>query len=56
VNIYGQLGERKSRMVQDALKRRCEVCRARPGEDCTQMPINGLPLEGRLVHYARMVD
>jgi hypothetical protein len=56
VNIFVQLGDRNSVMVKDALTRCCEVCKSGPGEDCTNMPINGHPLEGRLVHYARTVD
>jgi hypothetical protein len=55
VNVYGQLGERTSLMVREALKRKCEVCHADPGADCINI-VNGHPLEGRVVHYARTVD
>lgn len=51
--IFEELGNRDSATVQGALTRRCEVCHAEPGDDCTNMPINGFPLQNRLVHYAR---
>lgn len=40
--------------VQHALTLRCEVCRAKPGADCTNSidPGKSLP-GGRIVHYGR---
>jgi hypothetical protein len=51
--IFEELNDRGSATVQAALTRKCEVCRAKPGEDCTNMPINHSPLQLRIVHYAR---
>lgn len=56
MNIFGQLGDRNSVMVKDALTRGCEVCHAKAGEDCTNTIVSGYPLENRLVHFARAVD
>lgn len=55
-NVFSDLANANSPMVQEALTRSCMVCKSGPGEACTQMPINGFPLETRLVHYARTVD
>lgn len=51
--LYDQLGNKDSWLVKEALGRRCEVCRAKPGEECTNTMLNGVPLSGRLVHFAR---
>lgn len=51
--VYEQLGRRDSAIVKDALTRVCHICDAQPGEVCTNMPINGFPLSGRLVHFER---
>lgn len=53
MNIFDQLGDRKSAMVQNALQKSCEVCRAKAGEDCSNTIVSGYPLENRLVHFAR---
>lgn len=50
--LFEELGNRESATVQGALTRRCEVCKAGPGQDCTNT-INSGPLPGRLVHFAR---
>lgn len=52
-SVYDQLGNRDSVIVKDALTRTCRMCDAPAGELCTNMPINGFPLSGRLVHYER---
>jgi hypothetical protein len=49
---FEELGVRTGATVQAALSRRCEVCHAKPGSDCKNI-INGHPLQGRIVHYAR---
>ncbi|ETB44354.1 MULTISPECIES: zinc finger domain-containing protein [Mycobacterium avium complex (MAC)] len=46
------LADRESALVQDALSRSCEVCKAKPGDDCFNLA-DGKPLPGRIVHYAR---
>ncbi|MCV7232789.1 MULTISPECIES: zinc finger domain-containing protein [Mycobacterium] len=51
--LFDQLGDRNSDIVQAALTRKCEQCGALPGDDCTNLPINGHPLHGRIVHYGR---
>lgn len=51
--IFEELGNRTSATVQDALTRKCEVCHAQPGTDCTNTINTGAPLPGRLVHHAR---
>jgi hypothetical protein len=56
VSVFGQLGDRRSPLVQAALTRKCIICKANPGEDCTNMPINHHALPGRIVHSARTVD
>lgn len=57
-NPYIQLTDRDSAIVRDALTRRCEICKAKPGDDCIDTLAVGpagymKPLRGRLVHYAR---
>lgn len=43
-----------SPVVQDALTRRCLICKAEPGQLCTPSPIpNCGELPGRIVHFAR---
>lgn len=54
VNLYAQLGDRTSPVVRDALTRGCEICGAAPGDDCTNKMVNGVPLQGRVVHYERV--
>jgi hypothetical protein len=56
VSIYADLGNPFSKIVKDALTRKCEVCRAKPGEHCTNTILNGHPLHGRIVHYARATE
>lgn len=51
--IFQELGNRDSATVQAALTRRCEVCHAQPGTDCTNTINTGAPLPGRLVHFSR---
>lgn len=48
-----QLNDPDSPLVRDALTRKCGICRARPGDYCTGMPIHAGPLKGRLVHHER---
>lgn len=52
--IFEELGDRLSATVQGALTRRCEVCKAGPGQDCTNTISSGGKLPGRIVHYARV--
>ena len=52
MNVFVELGHRNSDIVKDALTRKCEVCKAKPGADCTNI-VNGYPLQDRVVHYAR---
>ena len=54
MSIFEDLGRRTSPIVKAALQEKCPVCKAKPGEDCTSMPINPHPLHGRIVHYARV--
>jgi len=56
MDVYKELNNRDSATVKAALNRKCEVCRAKPGEDCTNTIINGYPLSERLVHFARTVE
>ncbi len=42
--------------MTDTLARRCEVCKAKPGQPCTNTILPGEPLSGRDVHYARRED
>lgn len=51
--IFEELGNRTSATVRAALTRRCEVCHAQPGTDCTNTINPGAQLPGRLVHHAR---
>lgn len=53
MTVFGDLGDRDSTVVQDALTRSCEVCKAKPRDVCRSLikGQNGLP--GRLVHYMR---
>lgn len=53
VNPFAALHKRDSPIVQDALTRRCIVCKAAPGNYCTNTIGNQGPLAGRLVHYGR---
>jgi hypothetical protein len=53
VSIFDDLARRNSPTVKAALQEKCPVCKAIPGEDCTNLPINGHPLQGRIVHYMR---
>lgn len=55
-NPYTQLTDRDSAMVQDALTRKCEICRAKPHEDCSNTMRTGYPLDRRLVHFYRTSD
>jgi hypothetical protein len=52
--MFEELNLRTSATVVAALTRKCEVCKAQPGADCTNTINSGLPLPGRLVHFARM--
>jgi hypothetical protein len=52
-NPFTELANRDSPAVQDALTRRCEVCKAKPGDECNNTIAGIKPLAGRLVHYAR---
>jgi hypothetical protein len=56
VDLLAELTHRDSATVKDALTRRCEVCRAKPGEDCNNTLRPGVAMPGRLIHYARTVD
>jgi len=38
---------------QTSLAYRCEVCKAKPGQPCTNTIRPGDPLPGRTYHYAR---
>jgi len=38
---------------QTSLAYRCEVCKAKPGQPCTNTIRPGEPLPGRVYHYAR---
>lgn len=51
-NIFDQLGDINSDAVKDALTRKCRMCDAEPDQLCDGF-INGVPLDGRLVHFAR---
>lgn len=51
--IFEELGDRLSATVQGALTRKCEVCHAKPGDDCTNTINAALPLPNRVVHFAR---
>lgn len=53
MTVYTDLANRLSPTVKDALTRPCELCGAAPGVDCTNLPINGHALQGRIVHYGR---
>lgn len=55
-NLSDELNDRDSATVQDALTRRCEVCKAKPGEDCRSLTQGNAGLPGRLVHYMRTAD
>jgi hypothetical protein len=52
-SLYTQLGNADSPIVREAKTRRCEVCHAKPGENCNNNILGGIPLQGRIVHYAR---
>jgi hypothetical protein len=52
-NPFGELADPDSLLVRDALTRRCEVCKAKPGRECTNTVTAQTELRGRLVHYAR---
>lgn len=45
--------DRTNLEVRERLTRRCHICKAAPGELCTNMPISADRLTGRLVHYGR---
>ena len=49
------LGDPDSDVVRDALTRKCEVCKAKPNEECVNTITKGAALPGRLVHYARLL-
>lgn len=40
--------------VTEALSRPCDICRAKPGDLCTNPIRPGQPLPGRIVHHGRM--
>lgn len=44
-----KLSDPDSELVRDALTRRCEICKAPPGEPCTEL------IFGRLVHLHRVL-
>lgn len=57
---FADLSDRTCAVVQAALSRRCIVCKAKPGNDCTSISARtgdpnpgGLLPGGRIVHYAR---
>lgn len=51
--MFEELNLRTSATVVAALTRKCEVCKAKPGVDCTNTINAGGELPGRIVHYAR---
>lgn len=55
MTLFSDLNNPDSPVVRAALTRRCEVCKARPDEDCRNTMVPGTALPGRLVHYARTV-
>jgi hypothetical protein len=52
--MFEELNLRTSATVVAALTRKCEVCKAKPGVDCTNTINPGAQLPGRLIHFARM--
>lgn len=50
---FGELNDRTCAVVQDALSRRCIVCKAKPGNDCTNLTDGGPLPGGRIAHHAR---
>jgi len=43
-------------LQQTSLASRCEVCKAKPGQPCTNTIRPGEPLPGRTYHYARTTN
>ena len=52
--ITRQITDPDSEMVQEALTRRCHICRAPIGTLCANPIRPGSPLPGRLIHLHRM--
>lgn len=52
-NPYAELTNRDSDIVQAALTRRCEICKAKPTQDCINTIDSRTLLLGRLVHFTR---
>jgi hypothetical protein len=52
-DMFEELNLRTSATVVAAPTRKCEVCKAQPGADCTNTLNGGESLPNRIVHYAR---